>query len=136
MYLARALGAELLGVYALGMTIIGFVGIFNGLGLPQAAVRFVALYKASGKMEQLRGFLLSGTGIILVANLVLGFVVLLVGSMARCTFLSHAIAFALFEAICGDHDSGRIHDILRKGAAGLPRCRSAGVDYRLRRLHR
>ncbi len=78
-YLARALGAELLGVYALGMTIIGFVGIFNGLGLPQAAVRFVALYKASGKMEQLRDFLLSATGIILIANLLLGFVVLLVG---------------------------------------------------------
>jgi len=78
-YLARALGAEPLGVYALGMTIIGFVGIFNGLGLPQAAVRFVALYKASNKMEQLRDFLLSATGIILVVNLLLGLVVLSAG---------------------------------------------------------
>ena len=78
-YLARALGAELLGIYALGMTVIGFVGIFNGLGLPQSAVRFVALYRASGKMEQLRDFLLSASGMILVANLIFGFTVLLIG---------------------------------------------------------
>lgn len=78
-YLARTLGAEPLGVYALGMTIIAFVGVFNGLGLPQAAVRFVALYKASGKLEQLRDFLLSATGIILIANLFFGLVVLRAG---------------------------------------------------------
>src|SRR5271166_4060338 len=41
-YLARVLGAEDLGVFALGVTLIGFVGIFNGLGLSQSAVRFVA----------------------------------------------------------------------------------------------
>src|SRR5580765_1257471 len=55
-YLARVLGAESLGLYALGMTIIGFVGVFNGLGLPQSAVRFVALYNASGQYNELRGF--------------------------------------------------------------------------------
>src|SRR5579883_1922817 len=48
-YLARVLGAEALGLYALGMTIIGFVGVFNGLGLPEAAVRFVAAYGATGR---------------------------------------------------------------------------------------
>src|SRR5208283_5652820 len=71
-YLARTLGPEPLGIYALGMTIVGFLGVFNGLGLPQAAVRFVAHYTASGKTEQLRQFLVSATGLILVANVALG----------------------------------------------------------------
>ena len=43
-YVARVLGAEALGLYALGMTIVSFFGLFNGLGLPQAAVRFVAVF--------------------------------------------------------------------------------------------
>ena len=78
-YLARVLGAEALGIYALGMTIVGFLGIFNTLGLPQAAVRFVAEYCASGKLEQLRAFLARGVAALLVSNLVLGAAVLWVG---------------------------------------------------------
>jgi O-antigen/teichoic acid export membrane protein len=78
-YLARVLGAEALGIYALGMTIIGFLGIFNALGLPQAAVRFVAAYRATGKTELLRGFLGRGMVLLLLSNLVLGGVVLRVG---------------------------------------------------------
>src|SRR5579883_2479641 len=64
-YLARVLGAEALGLYALGMTIIGFVGVFNGLGLPQAAVRFVAAYGATGRYAELRGFMLRAVGALL-----------------------------------------------------------------------
>ena len=78
-YLARVLGAESLGLYALGMTIIGFVGVFNGLGLPQSAVRFVALYNASGKYNELRGFIVHAVGLLLVANLVLGAFVVFAG---------------------------------------------------------
>src|SRR5215471_10053225 len=33
-YLARVLGAQDLGLYALGVTLMGFFGIFNSLGLP------------------------------------------------------------------------------------------------------
>jgi|SRR5579871_428552 O-antigen/teichoic acid export membrane protein len=78
-YLARVLGAEALGLYALGMTIIGFVGVFNGLGLPQAAVRFVAAYGATGRYAELRGFMLRAVGALLGANLVLGLLVVLAG---------------------------------------------------------
>src|SRR5260370_7063058 len=39
-YVARTLGAEALGVYALGMTIVGFLGLFHALGLPTAPARF------------------------------------------------------------------------------------------------
>jgi tetratricopeptide (TPR) repeat protein len=51
-YLARVLGAQDLGLYALGVTLMGFFGIFNSLGLPQSAVRFVASYYAAGKYGQ------------------------------------------------------------------------------------
>ena len=78
-YLARVLGAEALGIYALGMTIIGFVGVFNGLGLPQSAVRFVAAYSATGRYDELRGFVVRAVGILMAANVVLGLAVLWVG---------------------------------------------------------
>src|ERR1700751_541995 len=76
-YLARVLGAEALGIYALGMTIIGFIGVFNGLGLPQSAVRFVAAYSATGRYDQLRGFIVRAVGALLAANIVLGLLVVL-----------------------------------------------------------
>src|SRR5438552_16091132 len=73
-YLARVLGAEALGIYALGMTIVGFFGIFNALGLPQSAVRFVAVYSATGQFALLRGFLVRSLAWLTVANIVLGIV--------------------------------------------------------------
>src|SRR5258708_11312536 len=78
-YLARKLGAEPLGLYALGMTIVGFVGLFAALGLPQAAVRFVALYTATGKVAELRSFIVRSSGLLVVANLLVGALVLLEG---------------------------------------------------------
>ena len=78
-YLARVLGAEALGLYTLGMTIIGLVGVFNGLGLPQAAVRFVALYSATNQYEELRGFLVRAFCLLLAANVVLGCFVVFAG---------------------------------------------------------
>src|ERR1700690_2072343 len=55
-YVARVLGASALGVYALGMTLVGFFGLFNGLGLPQTAARFVAAYSATGQFDRLDAF--------------------------------------------------------------------------------
>jgi O-antigen/teichoic acid export membrane protein len=55
-YVARVLGADALGVYALGMTLVGFLGLFNGLGLPQTAVRFVAAYSATKQYDRLHAF--------------------------------------------------------------------------------
>src|SRR5450755_4548102 len=78
-YLARKLGAESLGIYALGMTIVGFVGLFAGLGLPQAAVRFVSLYRATGKLAELRSFIVRSCGLLVVANLLVGALVVLEG---------------------------------------------------------
>jgi len=68
-YLARRLGAEALGIYALGMTIVNFLAIFNCLGLPQSAVRFVASYSATGRWEQLGRFLGRSCAVLLACNL-------------------------------------------------------------------
>lgn len=101
-YLGRMLGPEPLGIYALGMTIVGFLGVFNGFGLPQAAVRFIAHYTSSGKTEQLREFVVSATGIILGANVVLGLAVLWYGPWVALRFYhtpSLASYMKLFAAI-------------------------------------
>ena len=85
-YLARVLGAEALGVYALGMTIIAFLGIGNVLGLPESAVRFVALYSASKKFEDLRALLWNGSWILMGANLIFSAILLEVGPWIATRF--------------------------------------------------
>jgi O-antigen/teichoic acid export membrane protein len=85
-YLARVLGAADLGLYTLGVTLIGFLGIFNTLGLPQSAVRFVAAYRAAGKFEQLHALLWRGTGILLSANVFFAVVVLIFGRFVAVHF--------------------------------------------------
>src|SRR5579871_3468623 len=85
-YLARFLGAESLGVYALGMTIVGFLSLFGALGLPQAAVRFVAAYVATGRMDLLRGFILRGGALLILFNALLGGVVMLAGPWIAVRF--------------------------------------------------
>ena len=101
-YLARVLGAEALGLYALGMTIVGFVGIFNALGLPQAALRFVPSYRASGKIVQLRSFLRQASLLLLCANLFFALALFKLGPwvsfrLYHSTALDHY--FALFAMI-------------------------------------
>lgn len=78
-YVARMLGANALGIYALGMTVVGFFSLFNGLGLPQAAVRFVAAYSATQQYERLRAFLRRALGLLVVANIALAGVMILLG---------------------------------------------------------
>ncbi len=80
-YLARVLGSKDLGLYALGMTLIGFFGIFNSLGLPQSAVRFVASYHAAGKHKELHALLWRGAAILLAANVLLAAVFLTFGRL-------------------------------------------------------
>jgi O-antigen/teichoic acid export membrane protein len=78
-YLARVLGAEDLGLYALGITLIGFIGVFNSLGLPQSAMRFVAAYQATRKFKELHALLWRGAGLLLAGNVVVVAVFLVAG---------------------------------------------------------
>jgi O-antigen/teichoic acid export membrane protein len=85
-YLARVLGASDLGLYTLGITLIGFFGIFNTLGLPQSAVRFVASYTAEGKYDKLHALLWRGAGTLLAVNLLFSAVLLLFGRFIAVHF--------------------------------------------------
>ena len=85
-YLAHALGAEALGIYALGMTIVSFLGLVNVLGLPDSAVRFVALYVASKRIEALRALLWNGSGMLLATNLIFAALLLEVGPWIATRF--------------------------------------------------
>jgi O-antigen/teichoic acid export membrane protein len=85
-YLARRLGAEALGLYALGMTIIGFAGIFNSLGLPTAASRFVAAYTAQREFRKLVAFLRGSLSLLLAVNCVLGLLVIFAGPWLAAHF--------------------------------------------------
>jgi O-antigen/teichoic acid export membrane protein len=78
-YVARVLGAHDLGLYALGGTLIAFIGVFSNLGLPESAVRFVAQYQAAGRSKELHGLLWGGAGVLFVANVVLATVLLICG---------------------------------------------------------
>ena len=69
-YLARVLGAEALGIYALGMTVGGVLGLIAALGLPQAAARYVAVYNGTGRYAELKGFLWRGMAVLAAANLI------------------------------------------------------------------
>ena len=56
------------------------MGLFAGLGLPQAAVRFVSLYSATGKFAELRSFIVQSCGLLAVANVLVGALVVLIWS--------------------------------------------------------
>jgi O-antigen/teichoic acid export membrane protein len=79
-YVARVLGAELLGVYALGMTMVNFVQTAGMLGLHGTAPRFVSVYNSTGKFDELRGYLTRSTGAIVFLNLVWSIGLVLSGS--------------------------------------------------------
>ncbi len=85
-YLARFLGAEALGVCALGITIISFLGRLNVLGIPESAVRFVAQYSASRKIPELRALLWNAFWILLATNLIFGGILLKVGPWIAIRF--------------------------------------------------
>jgi O-antigen/teichoic acid export membrane protein len=78
-YVARMLGAAALGVYALGMTIVGFFAPLCALGLPQSAVRFVAAYSATQQYQRLFAFLRHAVTLLAGANLFLAGVMIMVG---------------------------------------------------------
>jgi O-antigen/teichoic acid export membrane protein len=78
-YLARNLGARLLGIYALGMTVVGITSIFNTLGISQTSVRFVSAYNATKRFDLLRGFLGRSILLLLACNGMLAIAMLLVG---------------------------------------------------------
>src|SRR5262249_41857791 len=123
-FLARTLGAEALGIYALGMTIVGLLGLFNAFGLPTAATRFVAAYSARGQVALLGTFLRSSLALLTAGNVLLGVLLLAAGPWIAVHFYHLPLltpylwAFALImffgvlntflgQAMAGYHDVAR-----------------------------
>jgi O-antigen/teichoic acid export membrane protein len=55
-YLARALGAQLLGWNALGIGLYAICRLIGDLGLPYAAARYMAVYSSTQQRDRLRSF--------------------------------------------------------------------------------
>lgn len=69
-YVARVLGAEQLGLYALGMTLVSLTQLLGTIGLNGTAARYIAVYSSTGKFDELRGFLTRSVGILISLNLI------------------------------------------------------------------
>jgi len=78
-YVARVLGAEQLGLYALGMTLVTLTQLFAVLGLQGTAGRYVAVYNATGKWNELRGLLMRTVSMAVLLNLLFAAVMVAAG---------------------------------------------------------
>lgn len=78
-YVARVLGAELLGVYALGMTLVSLAQLIGTLGLNGTAARYIAVYNATRRYDDLRGFLTRSVAVVVVLNFLMSVVLLFGG---------------------------------------------------------
>ena len=93
LYTARVLGAEMLGLYALGLSLVSLLGVVGSLGLGGAATRFVAAYAGTGRLDLLRGFLVRGLGTLAVVSLGLGVALALGGGwIAERVYQAPALA--------------------------------------------
>ncbi len=95
-YLARTLGAEALGLYALGISIVSVISLFNAAGLPTAGARFVAEYSSQCDYARLGAFLRGGISFLGFGNLVLGAILLVVGPWVAVHFY-HAPVLASYS---------------------------------------
>ncbi|MFC2150766.1 oligosaccharide flippase family protein, partial [Calditrichota bacterium] len=71
-YLARTLGAEAIGLYDLGMVMVSLCWMISHFGLPQSAIRYVAIYNQSGESAKLNTLLTNSSALVFISSLVLG----------------------------------------------------------------
>ncbi len=92
-YVARILGAELLGLYALGMTLVSFSQLLGVIGLPATAARYVAVYNATGRFGDLRSFLRKSASLLAGLNLLFSLALLFSGAwFARAVYHAPRLA--------------------------------------------
>lgn len=98
-YTARTLGAEGLGQYALGASVVAFFSLFAHWGIPRAMVRFIPAYSAQNDAARIRGLIVHGGLIVTLVSSTLGIVLWLVrNEIAARIFSEPALApiLALF----------------------------------------
>jgi O-antigen/teichoic acid export membrane protein len=74
-YAARNLGAEALGYFALGMSLVALFSLFANLGLPRAMVRYVPTYLAQQNWGALKSLIWIGSGVVTVLSVAIALVV-------------------------------------------------------------
>lgn len=79
--LARFLGVEGYGLYALIVSIVQILDAFSDLGFRQGIVRFGAMYKVRGDAGRLKGLLLGAAGITLCFSIILSILVFLTSGL-------------------------------------------------------
>ena len=87
-FLARVIGANDLGLYFLGFTIVRFFAILSTLGLDVGVIRYVAIYQRRNDVRRLKGTVLFAAAISIIPSLVL---------MGLLFFLGNFIATYIFH---------------------------------------
>ncbi len=75
--IARLLGTELFGLYALGLVIFNVAQTLAGMGLSQGVVRYVAIHDGAGNPEKVKGTILLSVGLPFIVGSVIGLVLFL-----------------------------------------------------------
>ena len=95
-YLSRHLGAEGLGLYTLGVSILGILGIFLSLGYGNGLVKFVSKYITEQKNRRLYSYLNNTLIINVLISSFLGCIFFFFSS----TYLRKSFFQQSFDSIC------------------------------------
>lgn len=68
MIIARYFGPEDYGLFSLGLAVLGFAGIFAGLGMWNGVIRYVAYYKAQRDEAGIKGVLTSAFRLVILSS--------------------------------------------------------------------
>ncbi|MBN2067036.1 MAG: flippase [Candidatus Diapherotrites archaeon] len=86
--LARFLGPEELGIFSMGLAVVGIVTVFGAVGLYQGVLHFVAVYESRGEKEKVRGAVLGSLKMQLATSLV---------AMAAMLLIAEPVAMLAFQ---------------------------------------
>ena len=85
--LARGLGPESFGLYALGTSVVSVSVVLAMLGMGISIVRFGSIYSAKGDEHRLKGLLISSNGLTLLVSIVIA-AILLTGNLSKRSRMS------------------------------------------------
>jgi O-antigen/teichoic acid export membrane protein len=93
---AWLLGAEVFGLYTLGIVVYRFGELFTRMGLESGAIRFISIYFAANEKQKLKGILIQILGLPLLSGLILGLILFtLSDSIAQHIFSKPELALVL-----------------------------------------
>jgi len=70
--IARLLGAELFGLYILGLSLLNFSARISNMGLDSGALRYVSVYNGEGNKGKVKGTIIQTVGFSFLVGLVVG----------------------------------------------------------------